>query len=160
MGRVEARLAELGPAPPPLAASGGIVLPFPWVGRRGAVAFVSGHGRQEPDGALAGPLSKVGEAVSLEEARGLARKVALSMLGSLARELGEFDRVAGWRRVFGMINAAPGFDRRPAVINGFSNVILDVFRPETGRHARSAIGVGSLPFNIPVEIETEIEIAP
>jgi len=70
--------------------------------------------------------------------------------------LGTLDRIAGWLRVFGMVNSTPGFDRQPAVINGFSNLILDVFGPAVGRHARSAVGMVALPFGIPVEIEAEV----
>ena len=91
-----------------------------------------------------------------EQAQDVARKVGLAILGSLQRELGDLDRIAGWVRVFGMVNSAPAFDRHPAVINGFSDLILAVFGPETGRHARSAIGVAALPFNIAVEIEGEV----
>ena len=77
-------------------------------------------------------------------------------LGSLQRELGDLDRIGGWVRVFGMVNSTPGFDRHPAVINGFSDLILAVFGLETGRQARSAIGVAGLPFDIAVEIEAEV----
>jgi len=80
------------------------------------------------------------------------------MLGSLQRELGTLDRITGWLRVFGMVNSAPGFDQQPTVINGFSEVILDVFGADVGRHARSAVGVAALPFGIPVEVEAEVSI--
>jgi enamine deaminase RidA (YjgF/YER057c/UK114 family) len=80
------------------------------------------------------------------------------MLGSLQRELGDLDRVAAWVRVFGMVNAAPGFRDLPAVINGCSDLILDLYGPEAGQHARSAIGVTELPWNVPVEIEAEVEL--
>ena len=161
MGRVGSRIAELGlvlPAPPQVPP--GVVLPFPWVSVRGTRVLVSGHGPQEPDGTQAGPFGQVGGEVSVEVARGLAEKVALSMLGSLARELGDLDRITGWVRVFGMVNSAPGFDRHPLVVNGFSELILAVFGPEVGRHARSAVGVAGLPFDMAVEIEAEVLIAP
>ena len=80
------------------------------------------------------------------------------MVASLHRALGDLDRVTGWLRVFGMVNAAPGFTRTPAVINGFSDLILDLWGPDAGAHARSAIGVAELPFNIPVEIEAEVAV--
>ena len=157
MSRAETRLKELGlTLPPAMQAPGGIVLPFPWVNVRGGRAIISGHGPQNPDGSLAGPFGKVGAEVSLDQGNELARKVGLAILGSLQRELGDLDRIAGWVRVFGMVNSAPGFDRHPAVINGFSDLILSVFGPEIGRHARSAIGVASLPFNMAVEIEGEV----
>jgi enamine deaminase RidA (YjgF/YER057c/UK114 family) len=76
----------------------------------------------------------------------------------LKRALGDLDRVGAWLRVFGMVNAAPGFDSYPAVINGCSDLIIQVYGPERGDHARSAIGVAGLPFGMPVEIEAEVEI--
>jgi hypothetical protein len=96
--------------------------------------------------------------VSLEEAVVSARLTALSMLGSLQRELGTLDRITGWVRVFGMVNSAPDFDQQPTVINGFSDLILDVFGPQVGRQTRSAVGMAALPFGIPVEIEAEVSI--
>ena len=81
----------------------------------------------------------------------------LAILGSLQRALGDLDRITAWGRIFGMVNSAPGFDRQPAVINGFSDLILELFGPEVGAHARSAVGMAELPFGIPVEIEGEVE---
>jgi enamine deaminase RidA (YjgF/YER057c/UK114 family) len=157
MSKVEAKLKELGlTLPPPMKVPDGVVLPFPWINVRGDRVFVSGHGPQNPDGSLAGPFGKVGAEVTPEQANEIAGKVGLSILGSLQRELGDLDRIAGWARVFGMVNSAPGFDRHPAVINGFSGLILAAFGPIVGRHARSAIGVAALPFNIAVEIEAEV----
>jgi len=72
--------------------------------------------------------------------------------------VGDLDRVAAWSRVFGMVNSAPGFNKQPSVINGFSDLILEVFGPEVGAHSRSAVGMAELPFNIPVEIEGEVEL--
>ncbi|RMH50590.1 MAG: RidA family protein [Alphaproteobacteria bacterium] len=159
MARIESKLARMGlQLPPPLSAPGGVALPFPWVNLRDGRAFVSGHGPQEPDGSLAGPFGKVGAEVSEAEAHLLARKTALSMLGSLRRELGDLDRIVAWNRVFGMVNAAPGFDRMPGVINGFSELIIALWGAEAGRHARSAVGMASLPFGIAVEIEAEVTL--
>jgi enamine deaminase RidA (YjgF/YER057c/UK114 family) len=109
-----------------------------------------------PAGWTKGPFGKVGAEVTLDQANEVARKVSLSMLGSLRRELDDLDRIASWVRVFGMVNSAPGFDWHPAVIKRFSDFILAVFGAEVGRHARSAIGVAGLPFNIAVEIEGEV----
>ena len=157
MSRVESKLEELGLVlPPALRAPGGTTLPFPWINVRGQRVFISGHGPQNPDGSLAGPFGKVGAEVTQDQGYELARKTGLSILGSLQRALSDLDRVAGWVRVFGMVNSAPGFDRHPAVINGFSDLVLAAFGPEIGRHARSAIGVAGLPFNIAVEIEGEV----
>lgn len=161
MGTISDRLADLGHTlPAPLQVPAGVTLPFPFVNVRGERAFVSGHGPQEPDGSVAGPFGQVGAAVSIEDAFVLARKTALSMLASLERELGDLDRIAGWGRAFGMVNAPAGFTQSPAVINGFSKLILEVFGPDVGRHARSAIGVSALPFDIAVEIEAEVLLRP
>lgn len=157
--RIEERLARLGlvlPPPPQLPA--GMVLPFPWVRVRGDRAYVSGHGPQQPDGTIAGPFGQVGGAVSVAEAQLLAKLVGLSMLGSLKRELGDLDRVKAWLRVFGMVNSAPGFTSQPAVINGFSDLILELWGMQEGSHARSAVGMAALPMDIAVEIEAEVEI--
>jgi hypothetical protein len=72
--------------------------------------------------------------------------------------LGDLDRIAAWGRVFGMVDSAPGFNRQPTVINGFSDLILELFGAETGAHCRSAVGLAELPFDIPVEIEAEVEL--
>jgi enamine deaminase RidA (YjgF/YER057c/UK114 family) len=100
----------------------------------------------------------VGADVTEEQAYEAARATALAMLASLRRALGDLDRITAWLRVFGMVNAAPGFNRSPAVINGFSDLILQLWGPDAGPHARSAIGVAELPFNIPVEIEAEVAV--
>ena len=156
---VEQKLLELGLVlPPPPKVPPGIDIPFAFVRVRGNRAYVAGHGPQHPDGSLAGPFGKVGADVSIPEAYGAARLTALSMLGSLQRELGDLNRVTAWLRVFGMVNAVPEFDRHPQAINGFSDLILELYGTERGRHSRSAIGVASLPFQFCVEIEAEVEI--
>jgi enamine deaminase RidA (YjgF/YER057c/UK114 family) len=160
MAKIEARLEALGLVlPAPLILPGGMTLPFPWVNIRGDRAFLSGHGPQETDGSGAGPFGAVGDAVTIEQARDSARKTGLSMLGSLKRALGDLDRITGWCRAHGMISCAPGFSQTPAVMNGFTDLILDVFGPEIGRHARTAVGVTGLPMNFPVEIEAEVMVA-
>jgi len=157
--RIEAKLAEMGLVlPPPLLIPPGVRLPFRFVRAVGERALVSGHGPQNPDGTSAGPFGKVGAEVSIEQGYEAARLTALSVLGSLSRELGDLDRITAWVRVFGMVNSAPGFASQPAVINGFSDLILEVFG-EAGAHARSAVGMAELPFNLPVEIEAEVLIA-
>jgi enamine deaminase RidA (YjgF/YER057c/UK114 family) len=157
--RVEARLAELGLVlPEPVKAPPNVRLPFANVRVRGQRAFVAGHGPLNPDGSLAGPFGKVPTEVSLEQAQQAARLVCLAMLASLKRELGDLDRVVAWLRVFGMVNSAPDFTLQPSVINGCSDLLLDLYGPEAGQHARSAVGLAALPFNIPVEIEAEVEL--
>lgn len=157
MSAVEERLAARGLLlPAPLIVPDGAVYPFPDVRTIGNRALVSGHGPQEADGSISGPFGKVGAEVSVAQAAVLAEKTALSMLASLKRALGDLDRITAWVRVLGMVNAAPSFDDHPTVINGFSTLILDLFGPDAGAHARSAIGVGSLPCNYAVEIEAEV----
>src|SRR5262245_10460888 len=156
--RIETKLDELGLVlPEPLQVPTGLEMPFVWVRVRGNRAFISGHVPQETDGSLAHPLGKVGAEVTPEEGYQAARKVALAHLGSLKRALGDLDRVTAWLRVFAMVNAAPGFDRTPLVTNGYSDLILELYGPEAGIHARSSIGM-QLPLNAPVNCEAEVEI--
>jgi len=159
MSQIEARLAKLGlTLPPAVKPPSGVVLPFRFVRVIGHRALISGHSPQAADGSIAGPFGKVGRELTVEQGYAAARLTALSMLGGLQRELGDLDRVAQWVRVFGMVNSAPGFDKQPAVINGFSDLILELWGGEAGAHARSAVGMAELPFGIPVEIEGEVAI--
>ncbi len=135
-------------------------LPFSLVRVDGERALIAGHLPLDPDGAIAGPLGKVGAEVTPEQAYDAARRVALAMFASLERELGDLDRIAAWLKLFGMVNAAPGFTAIPGVINGASELILDVFGRERGAHARSAVGMAELPLGVPVEIEAEVRIRP
>ena len=158
MSEIEDRLRALGLSlPPPLQPPAGVKLPFQFVRLRGQRALISGHGPQNPDGSLATPLGKVGRELTLEQGYVAARLTALSILGSLKRALGDLDRVTAWLRLFGMVNSAAEFSKQPAVINGCSDLILELYGSETGAHSRSAVGMAELPFNIPVEIEGEIE---
>ena len=164
MSIFEKRLKELGLVlPGPLQMPPGVTLPFPWVrlwpahlpGR----AFVSGHGPLLPDGSVPkGLIGKVGADVSETDAYEGAGLTGLAVLPSLQRALGDLDRVTGWLRVFGMVNVAPGFTKTPAVINGFSDLILDLWGPEAGAHSRSAIGVAELPLGLAIEIEAEVAV--
>jgi enamine deaminase RidA (YjgF/YER057c/UK114 family) len=158
MGRVESKLAQLGLVlPPPLKVPAGVVLPFEMVRLVGWRAVIAGHGPQAADGSVAGPLGKVGRELTVQQGYDAARLVGLSVLASLQRALGDLDRVTAWVRVFGMVNCAEGFRQQPAVVNGFSDLVLEVFGPDVGRHARSAVGLYELPFGIPVEVEAEVE---
>jgi enamine deaminase RidA (YjgF/YER057c/UK114 family) len=160
MSRIESKLQSLGLVlPPQLAMPPGVVLPFPWVRVVGRRALISGHGPQAADGSMAQALGKVGRELTVEQGYEAARLTALGILASLQRAIGDLDRITAWVRVFGMVNVAPGFNRTPAVINGFSDLILQLYGPDAGAHARSAIGVAELPFGIPVEIEGEVELA-
>ena len=157
--QVEERLEQLGLVlPPPMEVPPGVRLPFAPARVRRSRVVLSGHGPQAPDGTLAGRLGKVPDEVSVDDAYAAARLTALSMLGTLKRELGDLDRVTSWVRVFGMVNSSPGFTEQPAVINGFSDLILELYGADAGAHARSAVGLASLPFGMPVEVEAEVEV--
>lgn len=161
MGVIAGRIAALGwELPPPIVPPAGVVLPFQFVRVIGDRAVFSGHGPQASDGSVAGPLGKVGADVSIDEGYAAARATALSILGSLERTLGDLDRITGWTRIFGMVSSAPGFRMQPAVINGCSDLIIEIFGPEVGAHTRSAVGLAELPFGIPVEIEGEVGVRP
>lgn len=160
MSKIEARLAELGlTLPPEVKVPPGVVLPFRFVRVLGDRALISGHSAQAADGSIAGPFGKLGHELTVEQGYVAARLTLLSMLGSLQRELGDLDRVTCWLRVFGMVNSAPGFNRQPAVINGCSDLILQLWGTAAGVHARSAVGMAELPFGVPVEIEAEVAIS-
>src|SRR4051794_34281914 len=148
MGRIDDRLAELGlELPEPFAAPAGVEFKFELVREIDGVAFISGHGPVDGDRTLVS--GKVGDGVTVEEAAEAARLTGLAMFASLRAALGELDRVARWGKAFGMVNCAPGFNKTPAVINGFSSLVLDVWGPDAGRHSRSAIGGGGAPFDWP-----------
>ncbi len=156
---IEARLQQLGLAlPAQVNPPTGVRFPFAFVRVRGNRAFVSGHGPLEVDGSIAKPLGKLGRELTVDEGYRAARLTTLAILGSLKRELGDLDRVRAWLRVFGMVASAPGFGQQPAVINGCSDLIIELYGADGGKHARSAVGMAELPFNIPVEIEAEVEI--
>ena len=158
--RVEAKLEELGlTLPEPPKAPPGMRLSFSWVRVHRDRAYVSGHGPQNPDGSIAQPLGKVGAEVSPERGYELARLTALSVLGSLKRELGDLDRVSAWLMVHGMVNAVPDFAQSTNVINGFSDLIAELYGPEAGTHARMAPGVATLPLGMPVVIGAEVAIS-
>jgi enamine deaminase RidA (YjgF/YER057c/UK114 family) len=157
MGRITDRLTELRiELPQPPAAPAGVVLPFKWVRLSGGYAHVSGHGPL--DGGEVLVRGKVGGDVSPDRGNEAARLTALSIFASLERELGDLDRVTGWVKALGLVNCAPGFTGTPGVINGFSDLVIDVWG-EAGRHARSAIGAAELPFEMSVEVEAIVEVS-
>ena len=147
----EERLAELGielPEAPPSAGN--------YVGavRSGNLVFLSGSGPWGPDTMVQG---KVDAQISVEEAQQAARLTGLNLLATLRAEIGSLDRVRRVVKALGMVNCSPGFNRMPEVINGFSDLMVEVFG-DAGRHARSAVGMAELPFDIPVEIELIVEV--
>jgi len=157
LSRIEQRLGELGLALPAVfSAPPGVEFRFDLVRVSGDRAYVSGHGPL--DGSEVLMRGRVGADVTPEEGYEAARLTALSIFASLERELGDLDRVTGWVKVLGMVNCAPGFSATPGVVNGFSDLVLELWG-DAGRHARSAIGVAELPFDIPVEVEAIVEVA-
>lgn len=113
------------------------------------MVYVGGHGPINGADIIRG---KVGRDLSLDDARAAARMTGLSILATLLAELGTLDRIERIIKVFGMVNVAPGFDQTPAVIDGCSDLLVEIFG-DAGRHTRSAVGLAELPFNIAVEIE-------
>lgn len=161
MSEIDARLADMGlMLPPPFPLPAGLRLPFDAVQVDGTRVFFSGHGPQGADGLMAPPFGKLGSDLTVAEGYQSARFVALSVLASLKRSIGDLDRIRRWHRVFGMVNSAPGFIEQPSVINGFSDLIISLYGPERGAHTRSAVGMAELPFNIPVEVEGELSLLP
>jgi enamine deaminase RidA (YjgF/YER057c/UK114 family) len=158
---VEDKLRALNLAlPEPIKSTPDMKMPPSWIRVRANRAFISGHGPQNPDGSIAGPFGKVGSSndVTLEQAYQAARLATLSILGTLKQELGDLDRVTAWLMVQGFVNVAPGFTQTTAVINGCSELILELYGPEVGQHARTAMGVAATPFGLPVVIAAEVEI--
>ena len=145
--------------PEPIKLPPNVQIKFSWVRVRGNRVFVSGHIPLNADGSVYDVLGKVGAEVTIEQGYEAARQTGLAMLSSLKRELGTLNNITAWLRVFGMINTAPGFVQTPPVINGFSDLILEIFGEKVGDHSRSAVGMAELPFGAPVEIEAEVEIA-
>jgi enamine deaminase RidA (YjgF/YER057c/UK114 family) len=150
---IEERLLELGITLPPL---------FPPAGNYLAcvitddMVYVGGHGPIAGSNLIRG---KVGADLTLPEAQEAARVTALSILATLRAELGDLDRIERMVKVFGMVNVAPGFNQTPAVIDGCSDLLIEVFG-DAGQHTRSAIGVAELPFDIAVEIELIAKLRP
>lgn len=150
----ESRLAELSlelpPAPKPVA----VYKPLVVVGN---IAYVSGHGPLKPDRSLI--TGRVGRDLTLEQGHAAARQVGLAILATLRAELGSLDQVARVVKVLGMVNSAPDFYDHPRVINGASELFAEIWGPDAGVGARSAVGMGALPGNIAVEIEAIFELA-
>ena len=148
--------------PEPIKSTPDMKMPPSWIRVRAHRAFISGHGPQNPDGSIADPFGKVGTGdsndVTLEQAYQAARLATLSILGTLKRELGDLDRVTAWLMVQGFVNVAPGFTQTTAVIDGCSELILELYGPQVGQHARTAMGVAATPFGLPVIIAAEVEI--
>ncbi|MCZ6826735.1 MAG: RidA family protein [Gammaproteobacteria bacterium] len=121
----------------------------------GKLVFLSGHGPRKPDGGFVA--GKVGSDISIEEGQLAARYTCIALLASLKQEIGELSRVKRIVRVFGMVNVAEGFNQTHTIINGCSQLLIDIWG-DNGRHARAAVGMAELPFDIAVEIEMVVEL--
>jgi len=152
MNQIETKIAELDlelpPAPPP----GGVYRP---IVKTGNMLYVSGHGPVKRDGSLI--TGVVGDNLSLQEGYDAARQVGLTMLSTLKDQLGSFDTIVRLVKVLGMVNSAPGFKDHPKVINGFSELWLELLGEDRGVGARSAVGM-ILPGHIAVEVEAIFEV--
>jgi enamine deaminase RidA (YjgF/YER057c/UK114 family) len=146
--RLRTLAIELPPVPPPVAN-------FIRARQVGELLFLSGHGPVRPDGSRV--TGKVDEEVDVHQARAAARLTGLNLLATARAHLGTLDRVVSVVKVLGMVHSSPGFGRQPEVMDGFSDLMVDVFG-EAGRHTRSAVGMAELPFGIPVEIEMILQV--
>lgn len=148
----DARIAELNltlpPAPKPVAT-------YLTAVRYGNLLYVSGHGPLRPDGTMF--TGKLGKDLEIEQGQAAARQVGLAILATLRAHLGSLDRVVRLIKVLGLVNSTEAFGDQPKVVNGFSDLMVEVFG-ESGRAARSAMGTNSLPGNIAVEIEAIFEV--
>ncbi len=150
--KTERRLKELGIE---LAAPGSPIANYVNAVRTGNLLYLAGKGPGLPGKPM--PTGKVGRDLTIEQAYGYARETGLNLIAVMKAELGELDRVKRIVKLLGMVNAVPEFGDQPEVINGCSDLFVEVFG-DRGRHARSAVGMGSLPRGIPVEIEVIVEI--
>ena len=149
---VEERIRELGiqlytPEPP--------IANYVRAVQSGDLVFLAGHGPRKPEGGYV--TGKVGKDIDIEQAKEAARLTAISLLSSLKAEIGDLNRVKRIVRVFGMVNCDESFTEQPQVINGCSDLLVEIFG-ESGKHARAAVGMISLPINISVEIEMIVEL--
>lgn len=149
---VEQRLNELGielssPSPP--------TANFLRTVKVGNFVFLSGHGPDKPEGGRV--IGKVGGNLSLEQGNEAARLTGISLLSSLKAEIGDLNKVRRFVKVTGMVNADPSFTEHSQVVNGFSDLMVEIFGDD-GKHARAAVGMSSLPFNMAVEIEAIVEV--
>ncbi len=156
MGVAE-RLSERGlTIPPPQVAPAGVRLTYRRLVRWEGVAYIAGHGPTDGEG-WGSPLGKVGAEVTVEEAVAAAQLTALNVLGTIERELGSLELVACWLKINGYVNAVDGFTEQARVINGFSDLVVELFGEER-LAARTSVGVPHLPFDMPVEVDAVIAL--
>jgi len=151
----DARFAQLKLELPPAPKPAGVYKPVIVVGN---MAYVSGHGPLKTDGSLL--TGKVGSEVDQQQGYAAAKQTGLAILATLKSHFGTLDKIRRLVKTLGMVNAAPDFTQHPAVINGYSELMKQVFGDDEGVGARSAIGMGSLPSNMSVEIEAIFEVTP
>jgi len=150
----DARLKELGITLPPPATP---IANYVGAVRTGNLLFVAGHGPLRQDG-KARTLGKLGRDLTTEQGYQVAREVGVNLLATTRAALGSLDKVKRIVKVLGMVRSAEGFGDQPKVINGFSDLMVEVFGEKIGKHARSAVGMAELPMGIPVEIEMVLEV--
>ena len=136
----------------------GVATTFSWVRIVGDRVLISGHGPQQLDGSPSGPFGRVPDRVTLEQARASARLAALSVIGSVEHAVGDLDRIAAWVTVSGFVQTEPGYAQSTAVVNAFSELVIEVFGDDVGGHARTAIGAAALPLNLPVVVAAELSL--
>jgi enamine deaminase RidA (YjgF/YER057c/UK114 family) len=155
--RVADRLAERGlTIPPAQVAPSGVRLTYRRLVRWENVVYISGHGPTHGEG-WGSPLGTVGRDVTVDEAVAAAELTALNVLGTIERELGDMDQVACWLKINGYVNAVDGFTEHATVINGFSDLIVELYGMER-LAARTSVGVPHLPFDMPVEVDAIVAI--
>ena len=157
--RIEAKLRELGlELPDEMRTPPGFEAKWTQVRVIGTRAIIAGHGPRSVDGSFAPPAGKIGSDLTLEEGRIAAASAALAVLGDLKRALGDLDRVVTWVRVLGLVNAAPGFTALPKVIDGFTDLMIELFGQEAAVCPRTVVGAAELALDAPVIVEGEVEV--
>lgn len=152
-GGAEERLRKLNLELPAVPKSSNTLVPAV---RVGDLLFISGHGPSQPDGK---PLvGKVGQELDVKQAQAAARNIGVKVLSVVRAEVGSLDKVVRLVKTLGMVNATPDFKQQPQVINGFSDLMVEIFGDQAGKGTRSAVGMGSLPGGIPVEIEAIFQV--
>ncbi|MEZ5104921.1 MAG: RidA family protein [Draconibacterium sp.] len=154
MTGADKKLEQLGIELPPAPSPKGVYKPMLMDGK---YVYVSGHGPVKNDGSLI--IGRIGDSMDMEEGKTAAQQVGLTILSTLKTNLGSLDSIKRVIKVLGMVNCTPDFEKHPYVINGCSELFAEVFGPDNGIGVRSAVGMGSLPDNIPVEVEAIFELA-
>jgi enamine deaminase RidA (YjgF/YER057c/UK114 family) len=155
MGRIEQRLQELGLHLPEPFASAGEEFTFSLVTVHGGIAYVAGHGPF--DGAKPLVQGRLGDELTVEQGYEAARLTGLGILASMKRELGSLDRVTRWLRAVGYVHSAPGFEQQPLVVNGFGDLVVELWG-DAGKHARTSPGLAAAPLNVPILIEAIVAV--